>query len=112
MNQKQYTPKFEILADQLGEQWLALITLKAMKEQKLNRNKAKDNFKSLLMIIGEMERAREFQREYPREGIDAKAMSAWFSEHLWVFEMINRVIKATEDPFILYYLHLPFKDIF
>ena len=47
------------------------------------------------MIMGEMEKAREFQREYPEEGIDAKAMSAWFAENLWLVEMMNRVIKAT-----------------
>ena len=59
-----------------------------------------------------MERDREFQREYPEEEIDAKAMAAWFAEHLWVIEVMNKVIKATEDPFIIYYLQLPFKDLF
>ena len=59
-----------------------------------------------------MERAREFQLEYLEEGIDARAMAVWFAEHLWVIEILNKVIKATEDPFIIYYLQLPFKDLF
>ena len=91
---------------------MALFTLKAMKEQKLNRKKAKDNLLFFLRIIGEKEKAREFQQEYPKEKTNAKVMVGWFTEHLWVIEFMNRVIEATEDPYSLYYLHLPFKDLF
>ena len=66
-----------------------------MKEQKLNRKRAKNNFQTLLRMIGEIGKGREFEQEYPQEQTNAKEIMNWFAEHLWVIEVMNWVIKVT-----------------
>ena len=51
-------PKLDTVEEKYDKKWLVLLTLHSMKEEKVNRKRAKKNFLSLLRSIGEAKKVR------------------------------------------------------
>ena len=77
----------------------------------MDRKRAKDSF----VTLGQQdngEKCQKFQNEYPVDSRKLAAAISWYTDQSFFFKLLNAIIRGSDDPFTLFYVQLPFKDVF
>ena len=82
-----------------------------MVEQPMDRKRAKDSF----VTLGQQdngEKYQQFEKEYPADSRKLAKAIKWYTDQSFFFKLLNAIIRGSDDPSTLFYVQLPFKDVF
>ena len=77
----------------------------------MDRKRAKDSF----VTLGQQdngEKCQQFEKEYPVDSRKLAKAIKWYTDQSFFFKLLNAIIRGSDDPFTLFYVQLPFKDVF
>ena len=77
---------------------------------RMNRMQAKENFLTLARGAGFSE-VKEFKIFYPLKR-DCQETLKWYAKETFFYKLLNKGLRKFKNPEDLFYLRLPFSDLF